>query len=105
MIAGTVPEDGKKWISENPYIALHESGTWLYLNFDGNVDREKLAIWSLFFSRNDWYPSQQMMIPMKASKTIFYNLLLTFIANDRHECANTITTSRTVFISWYVAND
>ena len=49
MIAGTVPEDGKMWISENPYIALHESRTWLCHNFDGNVDREKLAIWSPFF--------------------------------------------------------
>ena len=38
------PEDGKMCISENPYIALHESGTWLCHNFDGNVDREKLAI-------------------------------------------------------------
>ena len=100
MIAGTVPEDGKMWISENPYIALHESGTWLCYNFDGNVDREKLAIWSHFF---------QEMIDIHLSKWwfqwYFYNLLLTFVANDRHERANKITTNRTVFISWYVAND
>ena len=36
---------------------------------------------------------------MKTSKTLFHYLFQAFVENDRLECENTITTSRTVFVS------
>ena len=41
----------------------------------------------------------------KTSKQYFYDLVQRFVKNDRLECKNTITASRTYFVSWCVSND